>query len=729
MSGQRARIAVGEAGARRMAERALAAPARPSFAVTGRSDAPPSSGRSLDPETRASMEARFRHSFADVGILAGGEAGESALGLGADAYTYGRSIVFAPGRYAPGSDSGRALIAHELAHVVQQRGVPPRVQRQQAPQTRPFDRGYELYLSAGGTLYSRSTGRYELSDFDLAHLVRRAGFYFLVTDRISLITPPEVRRAAPTGVRGAGVLLEISAADFAAVSASPDATVARVVRDGLGITVPRMTHATGPDRDYSRPELPAPMTQALQAPGSAEGAAARRRAAGTVQEPTLAIASARGQDLPIHEIGRADLMSQAEVLGTMSVGARADWYVQKLGRYQAQLHASAQRHHIPTQLLAVVILNELADINIVDVLQSGEGADWGSLGIAQIQVTTAMAENLVDVTPAEAEAAYRQQLRRMGHEHDPHRALTEYERRAGRRLRVGRQLQVPQVAIEAAAREIEILINRMGANRNSPWQRRFTFRASGVAGDAIYDSVGPPNTPRAAREGMLAMMVSGAYNSPNVIDTGNPSGFRNALVHGTNAQTHAIQLYRLGLFRTAGGAAARTTPAQPPTAARTGPAAVTGMRFSGSQLTLHGGPTVASFAAVSGLRPSNPHNRDRRDHTGRRSQGIPDVGPIPEGSYFVNPGEVQRTGFNQTVWGPLRVPIRESFMTEIHRRWHTSRTGGFFVHEDVRRDGTAGCVGLQRRPDTVTVFARFGATTEQIPLEVRYPRTAGPPRH
>ena len=227
------------------------------------------------------------------------------------------------------------------------------------------------------------------------------------------------------------------------------------------------------------------------------------------------------------------------------------------------------------------------------------------------------------------------------------------------------------------------------------------------------------------------MLVCGAYNSPNVIDTGDISGFRNAIIHGTNARAHATGLSRLGLFH-ATGAAAPPTVAAPPPSARTAAApapTVTGMRFDGSQLALFGGPTPAMFSAVSGLRANNPHNVDHRDHTGPASQSTPGVGPIPEGSYFVNPGEVQRTGFNTGIWGPVRVPIHESVTTELARRWHTSRTGGFFVHEDVGHDGTAGCVGLQRRQDTVAVFARLTASTEQIPLTVRYPHgTAAPPR-
>jgi hypothetical protein len=48
------------------------------------------------------------------------QAGESAQAFDAQAYTVGTNVVFAPGQYAPGSPSTNALLAHELAHVVQQ---------------------------------------------------------------------------------------------------------------------------------------------------------------------------------------------------------------------------------------------------------------------------------------------------------------------------------------------------------------------------------------------------------------------------------------------------------------------------------------------------------------------------------------------------------------------------------------------------------------------------------
>src|SRR4029453_13184450 len=54
----------------------------------------------------------------------------AAVHIKANAFTQGETVHFAPGKYAPGTDSGRALIGHELAHVVQQRQgrVSPTVQ-------------------------------------------------------------------------------------------------------------------------------------------------------------------------------------------------------------------------------------------------------------------------------------------------------------------------------------------------------------------------------------------------------------------------------------------------------------------------------------------------------------------------------------------------------------------------------------------------------------------------
>ena len=62
-----------------------------------------------------------RHDLANVRIHCGTAAAASALALGARAYTLGNNIVFASGQFSPHTLEGRLLLAHELAHVIQQR--------------------------------------------------------------------------------------------------------------------------------------------------------------------------------------------------------------------------------------------------------------------------------------------------------------------------------------------------------------------------------------------------------------------------------------------------------------------------------------------------------------------------------------------------------------------------------------------------------------------------------
>ena len=81
-------------------------------------------GKPLDPCVRADFEPRFGYDFSRVRIHADDRAGRSANALGAEAYAVGPHLVFAPGRFAPQDHVGRALIAHELSHVVQQGSAP-----------------------------------------------------------------------------------------------------------------------------------------------------------------------------------------------------------------------------------------------------------------------------------------------------------------------------------------------------------------------------------------------------------------------------------------------------------------------------------------------------------------------------------------------------------------------------------------------------------------------------
>lgn len=89
------------------------APAKPMAGLGG--------GQALPAQLRNFFEPRFGRSFADVRIHDGAAAGARARDINARAFTYGRNIVFGPGRYNPDTVAGKHLLAHELTHVVQQR--------------------------------------------------------------------------------------------------------------------------------------------------------------------------------------------------------------------------------------------------------------------------------------------------------------------------------------------------------------------------------------------------------------------------------------------------------------------------------------------------------------------------------------------------------------------------------------------------------------------------------
>ncbi|GEM_PF-3132149 len=82
-----------------------------------------SSGQPLEPATRAFMEPRFGHDFSNIRVHAGEKAARSARAVNARAYTVGRDVVFGHGQYAPSTSAGAQLLAHELAHSVQQGGA------------------------------------------------------------------------------------------------------------------------------------------------------------------------------------------------------------------------------------------------------------------------------------------------------------------------------------------------------------------------------------------------------------------------------------------------------------------------------------------------------------------------------------------------------------------------------------------------------------------------------
>ena len=95
-------------------------------------------GAPLEAAPRRFMEARFGRDFGSVRVHADDRAAASARALGARAYAVGEHVVSAEGPPSAASEPGRRLLAHELAHVVQQRdGAPAGVVRRQAAQPGP----------------------------------------------------------------------------------------------------------------------------------------------------------------------------------------------------------------------------------------------------------------------------------------------------------------------------------------------------------------------------------------------------------------------------------------------------------------------------------------------------------------------------------------------------------------------------------------------------------------
>src|SRR4029077_17784849 len=102
--------------------------ALPARILVGEGDGGPASGppgAPLDSETRALMEQGLDQDFGDVRVHTDAAAVALTEENAADAVTIGDEIYFRPGRFQPDTPEGSALLAHELAHVAQQRARGP----------------------------------------------------------------------------------------------------------------------------------------------------------------------------------------------------------------------------------------------------------------------------------------------------------------------------------------------------------------------------------------------------------------------------------------------------------------------------------------------------------------------------------------------------------------------------------------------------------------------------
>ena len=243
------------------------------------------------------------------------------------------------------------------APVVKQRGV-------DVPNGKLLDQKYKL-VRAEETYYDPDTREVYLSPAEVNQLVRSRGFYFLLTfDEAKLIPPPELRAAAAQHVNKLSPLIPIGRSTFQEFHLTPDpeAYVKEFAHSVFNVTPTSITTSTKKDRDYAIPKD-------ITGENRTAREKARKRAFWTEQATTREEAKAAGKDLPMRDLKPMDPETLME---TMSVEERTNWYLDKLGAFQAQLYESAMARNIPMQLLAAVILNELGDIDWKDLVQSGK---------------------------------------------------------------------------------------------------------------------------------------------------------------------------------------------------------------------------------------------------------------------------------------------------------------------------------------------------------------------
>lgn len=183
----------GRASERLQAKRAEAGGPGPATVPPLVHDVLRSPGQPLDPETRAFMEPRFGCDLGGVRVHADARADAAAASVGARAFTVGSDIVFRRGELAPRSQSGRALLAHELVHTIQQRSAPLAIARQPAADSGPSLREQADTLKG---MFARLVAETDRNGWD--------GVVFVVTHRGTWLEPTSMEKRGPQKERTAG---------------------------------------------------------------------------------------------------------------------------------------------------------------------------------------------------------------------------------------------------------------------------------------------------------------------------------------------------------------------------------------------------------------------------------------------------------------------------------------------------------------------------------------------
>lgn len=161
-----------------------------------------SPGQPLDASTRAFFEPRFRHDFSRVRVHADAAAAESARAVTALAYTVGTDIAFDVGQYAPSSEKGKKLLAHELTHVVRQQTQEHQgeltISQPSDAHEHEADQMSGAIVGASGSVlrHPRMSERVEPSPGGRLHGV---GAHTLLRQAAAVVRKPRVNCALPSG--------------------------------------------------------------------------------------------------------------------------------------------------------------------------------------------------------------------------------------------------------------------------------------------------------------------------------------------------------------------------------------------------------------------------------------------------------------------------------------------------------------------------------------------------
>ena len=92
---------------------------------------PGGGGQALPGDLQQTFGSQFQHDFSGVRVYNNAQSSQTARRLGARAFTHGQAIHFAQGQYQPDYPQGQNLLAHELAHTIQQGDTTGVIQRQE----------------------------------------------------------------------------------------------------------------------------------------------------------------------------------------------------------------------------------------------------------------------------------------------------------------------------------------------------------------------------------------------------------------------------------------------------------------------------------------------------------------------------------------------------------------------------------------------------------------------